>query len=159
MTEKVKKIVFVCTGNICRSPLAHALFAKKAVDDGFICEVESAGTHAYHLGEDADPRMRRYALACGYPFSHPVRHFTAPDIAYYDYIFAMDRGHYEAIQRLAGDSLNGKLYMFREFDSQGSTADDVPDPYYGGDEGFETVFTIVDRTTTAILEAFKQARL
>ena len=122
-------------------------------------EVESSGTHGYHVGENADSRMRRTASTHGFPFDHYARHFKPSDIDYYDYIFVMDRGHYRDIQYLVPGNPGDKLRMFREFDPQGSKNEDVPDPYYGGQEGFELVLTIVDRTVHAILEEFRQGRL
>lgn len=123
-------------------------------------EVESAGTHGYHLGENADSRMRRTAAGRGVPFSHAARLFTPTDLNYYDYIFVMDRGHYQAIQRAATTTHpSDQIRMFREFDPHGTAHDDVPDPYYGGTEGFENVFDIVDRTVIAMLEEFRQGKL
>ncbi len=159
MKDRVKKILFVCTGNICRSPLAHAVFEKTAREQNMNCEVESAGTHGYHVGENADPRMRRTAAHHGFSFSHAARHFRASDMEYYDYVFVMDRGHYREIQRLAGENTSARLRMFREFDPEGSSSDDVPDPYYGGAEGFENVFIIVKRTIDNMLGLFKSGSL
>jgi len=165
-TGRVRRVLFVRTGNICRSPLAHAVFEKKARDCGMKFEVESAGTHGYHVGENADSRMRRAAAGRGVPFDHPARRFTASDLEYYDYIFAMDRGHYREIQRLSRQARHTgrpdgqeQIRMFREFDPRGSIHDDVPDPYYGGASDFNHVFDIVDRTVTVILEAFRQGSL
>ncbi len=155
-----KKLLFVCTGNICRSPLAHGVFQKMADDGGLgqRFELESAGIQGYHVGENADPRMRSTAAQRGMPFSHLVRRFVSGDIEYYDYIFAMDRGHYDHILRLAGGRAPN-LRMYREFDPQASAAYDVPDPYYGGQSGFDDVFDIVHRTSAEILKRFRDGVL
>src|SRR5690606_12022721 len=99
------KILFVCTGNICRSPLAHAVFAQIVEQDGIGLQflLESAGTHGYHIGEDADPRMRETASRHGYAFSHPARQVRASDLEEYDLIFAMDRGHYRHLRAMTTD--------------------------------------------------------
>lgn len=162
-----KKLLFVCTGNICRSPLAHALFQKEVDECGLSgqFELESAGTHGYHIGEDADPRMRATAQRRGAPFSHGARKISLRDIEYYDYIFVMDHGHLREVgnmaaqSNLAPDELKEKVRMYREFDPQASSQDDVPDPYYGGQNGFDHVFDIVERTSKELLRVFQDGRL
>ncbi len=160
-----KSILFVCTGNICRSPLAHALFEHHAKNQGREGDftVESAGTHGYHVGENADQRMRATASRRGTPFSHPARHLSLSDIRNYDYIFVMDHGHMREVRAMAAahgiGGLDGRLRMFREFDPLGSESDEVPDPYYGGQTGFDTVYDMVDRTSISILEALEDGRL
>ena len=154
------KILFVCTGNICRSPLAHAVFAQIVEQDGIGLQflLESAGTHGYHIGEDADPRMRETAARHGYAFSHPARQVRASDLEEYDLIFAMDRGHYRHLRAMTtDDSQLAKIRMYRDFDPEGSG--DVPDPYYGGQRGFEEVFDMVLRTSRSILEALQNYEL
>lgn len=152
------RVLFVCTGNICRSPLAHAVFEHiirtRGLNHEF--EVESAGTHGYHVGEDADPRMRSTAARRGIPFSHPARKLIQSDLEYYDVIFAMDRGHYAQLNDMAAAAENpAAIYMFREFDPRGDASMDVPDPYYGGQNGFDDVFDIVERSSEQILNALK----
>lgn len=152
------KVLFVCTGNICRSPLAHAVFQNmihsRGVQKEF--EVESAGTHGYHVGENADPRMRSTAARRGVPFSHPARKLIQSDLEYYDVIFAMDRSHYDRLMHMAASAKNpAKIHMFREFDPLGDAAMDVPDPYYGGQNGFDDVFDIVERSSERILDALR----
>ena len=146
--------MFVCSGNICRSPLAHRVLEHHAAcrEMASTIKVESAGIGAWHVGEDADPRMRETAARHGVPLTHAVRRLHDRDIRDYDLLFAMDRGHYRAIdRRSAGRDLDGVLHLFRDFDPERS-APDVPDPYYGGHDGFELVYRIVDRTSTAILD-------
>tara|TARA_B100000614_G_scaffold200590_1_gene181799 strand:- start:107 stop:598 length:492 start_codon:yes stop_codon:yes gene_type:complete len=155
--------MFVCTGNICRSPLAHRLLEKEAADRGLSdrLSVESSGTGGWHIGEDVDARMRRTAARRGVDLHHPARQLERRDLTDYDLLFAMARGHYRDIHRMGNGSLDGKLYVFRQFDpevsSDGSlpaprSAPDVPDPYYGGPDGFENVYDMVERTCRRIVD-------
>lgn len=156
--DSPQKILFVCTGNICRSPLAHAVFNHHASRVGAAqrFETESAGTHGYHVGEDADRRMRDTAARRGVPFSHRARLFTDSDLAYYDLILLMGHNHLHHAQRMVKDpSQLEKLILYRYFDPKlegSSEILEVPDPYYGGQSGFDQVFDIVDRTTGALLD-------
>ncbi|KGE70705.1 low molecular weight protein-tyrosine-phosphatase [Spirochaeta lutea] len=162
MNHNPRAVLFVCTGNICRSPLAHALFQSKVDEQDLQADfyVESAGTHGYHIGEDADPRMRSTAAQRGVPFHHRARQFSIADFDTYHTIFVMDRGHLRHLRSLARTPADKeKIRMFREFDPQGGPDDDVPDPYYGGQAGFDLVYDITDRTTRAILEAYLDGRL
>ena len=161
------RIMFVCTGNICRSPLAHRVFEQQArkrrLENQF--EVESSGIDHWHIGENADSRMRRVAKEHGVLLHHRARQITASDIEEYDVIFAMSAGHLRSIRSMAPGSahdLEGRLFLFRQFDPEvaGATRPpDVPDPYYGGTNGFEEVFQIVERTCEAILDEIEAGRL
>ncbi|MFW5801363.1 MAG: low molecular weight protein-tyrosine-phosphatase [Spirochaeta sp.] len=157
----MKKILFVCMGNICRSPLAHAVFEHKLKERGLepYFEVESAGTHGYHVGEDADPRMRKIAADKGVPFHHQAQKFVSQFLDEYHLVLAMDQGNYDDIHYAASGHPNlDRVHKFREFDPRGSAQDDVPDPYYGGDAGFENVYSIVDRTCDALLNHLEKQR-
>ena len=148
------KIMFVCMGNICRSPLAHAVFedmVKKAnVENQF--EIESSGTIGYHVGELPDGRMRETARSHGVPMTHRARQFKKGDLYHYDIILAMDRENLANIRRLAKNEAQlDKVQLFRDFDPDASGNAEVPDPYYGGAEGFENVFQIVNRTSANLL--------
>lgn len=162
--------MFVCTGNICRSPLAHRLLEKELDERGFgeRVLVESSGIGAWHVGEDADSRMRRTAARHGIALHHPVRQLKKRDVTAYDVLFAMDQGHYREIISLGGADVREKLYVFRQFDPEITSgeepaprkmAPDVPDPYFGGAQGFEDVFTMVDRTCRAIVDRIAQEAL
>jgi protein-tyrosine phosphatase len=161
------RIMFVCTGNICRSPLAHRVLEQRARERGIgdQIEVESSGIDHWHVGENADARMRRVAKEHGVLLHHRARQLTARDIEEYDIIFAMSAGHQRSIRAMAPGSvhdLEGKLFLFRRFDpvTAGSVRPpDVPDPYYGGNNGFEEVFQIVERTCDAILDEIEAGRL
>lgn len=158
----MQRIMFVCTGNICRSPLAHAVFEHKAAERGVAgeYEVESAGLTAYHLGDNADPRMRRTAAEHGVRLDHMARLFQPGDLADYDLILAMDRGHFEDLRHMAAnEGERGKVRLFREFDPQAREGDEVPDPYYGGARGFEDVYDIVERTSDVLLDTLEKVRL
>jgi protein-tyrosine phosphatase len=147
------KIMFVCTGNICRSPLAEAVFrglvGETRVGDGF--EVESSGTTAYHVGQETDGRMRAVAEKHGVRIRKRSKQLQPSDLDRCDLILAMDRSNLREIGSIAGDGgLRGKVKLFREFDPQGGPHAEVPDPYYGGHAGFEMVFGMIDRTCRAL---------
>ena len=155
------RIMFVCTGNICRSPLAHRMLEKQAVERGLDTriEVESSGTDAWHVGEDVDSRMRQTAARHGLDVRHRARKLTKDDLTTYDLIFAMSHGHLRAIRSM---SRSVNVHLFREFDPavrDSSAPPDTPDPYYGGDEGFEEVYQIAQRTCAAILDALENGTL
>jgi len=149
----VKKIMFVCLGNICRSPLAHAVFEKKAADAGLDMIVESCGMGAWHVGEPADARMRRTAQSHGIIINHSARPFNPSDLDDYDLIIPMDMSNLKDLKRYARSEHLDKIHLMREWDPQGGT--EVPDPWYGGPEGFDTVFEIVDRSCDVLVHDLK----
>lgn len=143
----MKKILFVCLGNICRSPMAEGVFKKvienKGVAHKFYCD--SAGTSAYHIGALPDERMRATAQERGIILDHCARQITVRDFDDFDYILAMDSSNYNNIRSLTKDkSRQDKVFMMRAFDSDKSIMD-VPDPYYGGISGFIEVYEILWR--------------
>jgi len=158
-------IMFVCSGNICRSPLAHRLFEKKAEERGIASRffVESSGTDAYHVGDQADARMRRTAKRHGLELNHLSRQMHREDLEEYDLIFVMGDNHRRSIARMAREEreLRG-VHLFREFDpgipGNGSVPE-VPDPWYGEMDGFEDVWQIVDRTCEVILDRIEAGTL
>lgn len=161
------RVMFVCTGNICRSPLAQAVLEKMARDRGVAehLQVESSGTDGWHVGENADSRMRETAAARGVPLDHRARQFSPGDLQDFDLIFAMGSNHLKAIReidRRRGGQARARVLLFREFDPAlpgGGKAPDVPDPYYGGPEGFHEVYRIVERTCDEILNGIQEGRL
>ncbi|TVR73982.1 MAG: low molecular weight phosphotyrosine protein phosphatase [Spirochaetaceae bacterium] len=161
------RIMFVCTGNICRSPLAHRLLEKQASDRGVAdrIEVESSGTDHWHVGEEVDSRMRSTAAAHGLKLNHRARQIEPEDLREYDLVIAMGAGHLRAVRSLAhraGVSNAPEPRLFREFDplvAGTRKIPDVPDPYYGGDSGFEEVYRIVERTCASLLDALQEGRL
>ncbi|WP_421876241.1 low molecular weight protein-tyrosine-phosphatase [Marinoscillum sp.] len=146
------KIIFVCLGNICRSPLAEAIcqhkIKKKGLEGQISCD--SAGTANYHIGEEPDSRSIEVAVKHNIPIDHKGRQFHHTDGTNYQYILAMDESNYRNIIHELGYKHDG-LYLMRNFDSQGRGME-VPDPYYGGKDGFEDVYQILDRSIEEFLE-------
>ncbi len=141
------KVLFVCLGNICRSPSAEAVFKgyvkKKGVDKSFF--IDSAGTYGYHEGEPADRRMQRHAIKRGYNLTSISRPFNPnTDWDEFDYIIGMDDSNMRNLADMARnkDDLK-KLYMMTDF-SKNYNHTEVPDPYYGGDQGFELVLDLLE---------------
>lgn len=154
--EKVK-VLFVCMGNICRSPTAHGVFrdiVEKNNLDGQIY-VESAGTHAYHVGEMPDRRARQTALKNGVDISDlRARQVESSDFVNFDYIIAMDSSNYRDLQHICPVSYRNKLHMFLSYAPELKT-NDVPDPYYGGGKGFEIVYDMVETASKGMLKEIK----
>lgn len=153
------RVLFVCLGNICRSPIAEGVFRDRVENTGLARHIEcdSAGTAGYHTGELADSRMRAVAIANGITLTHRARQFKEHDFDRFDYIVAMDESNHSFIEkmngRLAGsNSLSERLYLYRSFDPDRQGANNVPDPYYGGQADFEEVFHIVQRCGAGFLD-------
>ncbi len=147
------KVLFVCLGNICRSPLAEAIFKHKVKERGLEHQIEadSCGTSNYHIGDNPDPRTIANAKKNGVSINHCGRQLSVEDIESFDYILAMDSSNFSNIHRLLKDEKHKpKIQMMRDYDPQGKG--DVPDPYYGGEKGFQEVFDILDRTMDRFLD-------
>lgn len=150
MSEKKPfKVMFVCAGNICRSPLAHAMFDKvikeKGLEDLFI--TESSGTNGFHVGDLPDIRTRENALSHNLDVSHISRKFESEDLEEWDLLLVMDKSNYKnVLAKSTSREQENKIHLFREWDSQSGDIE-VPDPYMGGTQGFEDVYKIVERTT------------
>ncbi|PEN13620.1 protein tyrosine phosphatase [Longibacter salinarum] len=149
------RIQFVCLGNICRSPLAEVVFRDKVEEKGLKekFDIESSGTGDWHVGEGADSRMRQTADEFGHSLEdHRAQQFQAADLEAYDHVFVMDKSNLNDVLYFdEEDRHSGKVRLFREFDPNPGDYQ-VPDPYYGGDEGFKNVYDIVSRTSEVILE-------
>lgn len=149
------RIQFVCLGNICRSPLAEAVFREKVEQAGLAShfEIASSGTGDYHVGESADRRMRETAAKHDVSLdAHSASQFTADDLERYDHVFVMDKNNLHDVLYLdEDDAHNGKVRLFRELDPDPGDFQ-VPDPYYGGQDGFENVYQIVERTAEELLD-------
>jgi len=153
----MKRVLFVCTGNICRSPTAEGVFRKLVADAGLadLIEADSAGTHGYHVGEAPDRRSRAAAAARGYDLAGlRARQIARDDFHHFDLIIALDRDHHEILSRLAPPSTGHKLCMLMEF-ARHSAGDEVPDPYYGGPHGFEVVLDLVEDAAEGLLDRLR----
>jgi protein-tyrosine phosphatase len=147
------KICFVCLGNICRSPTAEGVMQKLLADAGLSdrVSVDSAGTAGYHSGEPADRRSRAAAKARGIELTSRARRFEKQDFGRFDYVLAMDRENHADLEASAPPEHRHKLFLLRDFDPKKSADRDVPDPYYGGSSGFETVLDICDAACRGFL--------
>lgn len=148
------KVLFVCTGNICRSPTAEGVFGHLAERAGLGSHViaDSAGTHGYHVGEPPDPRTQRAALARGVVLSAlRARKVTAADFTRFDHILAMDHGHLAQLRRLVPANATAALRLFLD-DVPGLEGREVPDPYYGGPDGFEQVLDLCEAGSRGLLD-------
>jgi len=143
------KVLFVCMGNICRSPTAEGVFNKVIQDmrmaDHFL--VDSAGTHAYHIGEPSDPRSQQTARGRGIDLSRiRARKVASADFEYFDHILAMDSDNYHILMSASPSEHQHKVSLFLDYATD-SKEQDVPDPYYGGPNGFEHVFDLVEEAS------------
>ena len=152
------KVLFVCLGNICRSPLAEGVFRHKVeergLEDSF--EIDSCGTVAYHIGELPDERSVANAKMNGVDYSHRARQFRARDFNDFDFILPMDDSNMRDVMSIdPGDGI-AKVVKMRYYDEVAKNAD-VPDPYYGGPQGFQDVFDIIDRSSEELLDSLVTA--
>jgi protein-tyrosine phosphatase len=151
------RVCFVCTGNICRSPVAEVVLRRMVEDDGLAgsVEVDSAGTGAWHVGDGADPRALAVLHAGGYDGSgHRARAFAPTWIAHRDLVVALDRGHLRALRALASDDTDReKIRLLRSFDPDAPPDADVADPYYGDARDFAEVLDQVERACRGLLDA------
>ncbi|MCA9546582.1 MAG: low molecular weight phosphotyrosine protein phosphatase [Myxococcales bacterium] len=152
-------VMFVCLGNICRSPMAEGAFRKhvEAAGLGAHFRILSSGTAGYHVGEAPDPRAQKTALGHGVDISMlRGRQLVKEDLASFDYVVAMDRSNWTNIQKLYKRGHTAKTSMLlEELPDAGTT--EVPDPYYGGDAGFEHVWSLVDRAGARLLARLRRA--
>jgi protein-tyrosine phosphatase len=142
---KEKRILFVCTGNICRSPTAEGVLRHLAKEESIELHIESAGLGDWHVGQPPDERSQHHARNRGYDLSaQRARQVRPRDFDEFDMILAMDRGHLRALQKLAPPRHHAKLRLFVD-------GRDVPDPYYGGADGFEKVLDLVEAQCRRLL--------
>jgi low molecular weight protein-tyrosine phosphatase len=149
------RVLFVCTGNICRSPTAEGIF-RKLVRDARLHEsivADSAGTHGYHVGEPPDERTCQAAIRRGYDLAHlRARKFERDDFHRFDVVLAMDRENHAHLARLVQPSEGHKLKMMMQY-ARKFREREVPDPYYGGSRGFELVLDMLEDASRGLLEA------
>ena len=148
------KVMFVCMGNICRSPTAHGVFRKLVEDEGYTDEIyiESSGTHAYHVGEPPDDRAQQTARQRGLDLSDlRAQRIKSMDFQTFDYILPMDRDNYEILIDSSPPEYREKIRMFLSY-APGISQHEVPDPYYGGPRGFEQVFDMVEAGSRGLLD-------
>nr|WSZ97299.1 low molecular weight phosphotyrosine protein phosphatase [Streptomyces sp. NBC_00857] len=172
------RVCFVCTGNICRSPIAEAVFRARLTEAGLDgrVEVDSAGTDGWHEGDGADPRALSVLSAHGYPSDHSARRFRASWFPLLDLVIALDEGHLRELRRLAPTpEAAAKVRLLRSYDPAARPLDDpsdtrsgdwpagrsgelgVPDPYYGGIAGFEECLQMVEAASDGLLATVQDA--
>jgi protein-tyrosine phosphatase len=154
------RLLFVCLGNICRSPAGENVMRHLIEEAGLASrfEIDSAGTAGFHIGNAPDPRMRTAATNRGIPMTGKARQVKPSDFEEFDWIFAMDRSNYDdllAVERRCQNP-TAKLVLFCDF-CETHTESEVPDPYYGGAEGFETVLDLLEDGCSAFLRKWKKA--
>ena len=152
------RVLLVCMGNICRSPTAEAVLRQMIKNNklGHIVEVDSAGTHGYHVGEAPDSRTQRAALARGYNLSQlRARKVARQDIDYFDLILAMDKSNLDNLRRMAPPEAHERIKLFMDY-SKNFEDDEVPDPYYGLGHGFDLVLDLVEDGAQGLVDEIRQ---
>jgi protein-tyrosine phosphatase len=151
-------VLFVCMGNICRSPTAQGVFEQLVADNDLtsIIQIDSAGTHAYHIGERPDERASATALKRGVDLSlQQARRVSADDFHAFDYVIAMDSSNFEDLASNCPPEHEAKLRLFMDFADKLET-NEVPDPYYGGTTGFERVLDLIEEASAGLLAEIRQ---
>ena len=152
-------VCFVCTGNICRSPMAEYVFRARIEEAGLDdrVEVDSAGTGGWHEGDGADPRTVAVLEENGYDSDHIARQFQPSWFSRLDLVIALDSGHLKALRRLAPTPEDAaKVRLLRSYDPAAGSGLDVPDPYYGGMDGFEECLEMVEEASLGLLAAVRE---
>ena len=148
-------VLFVCMGNICRSPTAEGVFRRLLEEAGVSVDVDSAGTHAYHIGNPPDRRSQAAAAARGVDLSPlRARQVHASDYERFDLILAMDSDNLEILQGAAPAGCRASVRLFLEY-APDARVTDVPDPYYGGEAGFERVLDLVEEASRGLLASLR----
>jgi low molecular weight protein-tyrosine phosphatase len=153
------RVLFVCMGNICRSPTAEGVFRKVVAEAGLgdAIHVESAGTHAYHTNEPPDRRALAAAARRGFSLADiRARRVETADFERFDYIFAMDRDNLQMLHDVAGDNSAAEIQLFLEYAAASGGETEVPDPYYGGAAGFERVLDLIEDASGNLLEILRE---
>ncbi len=154
------RVLFVCSGNICRSPMAEGMFRHLVAQAGREAdyEIESAGTGPWHVGQPPDSRMAQTARRHGVRLAGRARQFRPADFDRFDLVLAMDSANHISLVRAARSAEDErKIHLMREFDPQAAGDLDVPDPWYGGQAGFDEVYRIIERSSRALLAQLERA--
>ncbi len=155
------KVLFVCLGNICRSPSAEGVFRDMVAQKGLSGQIttDSAGTGDWHVGNPPDPRAQKAALDRGVDISDlRARQVRAKDFIEFDYVLAMDRSNYAKLQQICPSGYEDRLYMFLSFYPD-SSEEEVPDPYFGGADGFDYVLDLIEKASEGLVEDIKTGYL
>jgi len=155
------KILFVCMGNICRSPTAEGVFRHKVIAAGLEdkIHIDSAGTIAYHVGHTPDPRAQKAALKRGIDLStQRARKVTSDDFEAFDFVIAMDSDNHYELEAICPTGHEDRLHMFLKF-AHNNRETDVPDPYYGGGNGFEVVLDLIEDASEGLLKHLQELKL
>ena len=158
---KTFSVLFCCMGNICRSPTAEGVFAKKVADAGLAGRIvfDSAGTHGYHVGEAPDSRSQHAAQARGYDLSAlRARRVERGDFDRFDLVLAMDLDNRAMLARICPRASTHKLQLMMDY-ARSHSEREVPDPYAGGEEGFDTVLNMLEDATEGLLESIRSSHL
>ncbi|MGK0673425.1 MAG: low molecular weight protein-tyrosine-phosphatase [Halothiobacillaceae bacterium] len=158
MNRHEVSVLFVCMGNICRSPTAEGVFTRKVTEAGLSgrIRIDSAGTHAYHIGNPPDPRAIHAAQQRGYDLSAlRARKVEVADFARFDYVLAMDAANLAILERLMPVGSSARVGLFMEFAPEYGIRE-VPDPYYGGPAGFEQVLDMVEAAAEGLLASIRR---
>jgi protein-tyrosine phosphatase len=151
-------VLFVCMGNICRSPTAEGVFRKRVEEQGWsnLVHIDSAGTHGYHVGAPPDARSQEYAAKRGYDLStQRSRKVNAQDFERFDYVLAMDHDNLAMLQAVCPPQHGAKLGLFMQY-AENSDSDVVPDPYYGGGRGFDLVLDYIEDAAQGLIQVLKR---
>lgn len=160
MSDRVG-VLFVCLGNICRSPLAEGVFRQVAREEGLEdrFQIDSAGTSSYHVGASPDSRTVEVARRRGVRLEHEARQVLREDLERFDYVLVMDGSNLAKVERLGRDLPgSAEVHLLRSFDPEARGEQDVPDPYFGGAAGFEAVHDMVERACRGLLQHIREAR-
>lgn len=149
-----KAVLFVCLGNICRSPTAEAVFRHKADEAGLKLTIDSAGTHGYHIGSAPDKRSQAAGQERGYSFKGlKCRRVSDTDFETFDLILAMDQSNLENLREMSDPDHHHKIRLMLDF--AGYENEEVPDPYYGGKKGFELVLGLIEEASDGLIKALR----